>query len=57
MKQLKSLEETIKDIEMDIKKNPDPFLLTTLQRLKIYRDYELDRLVKKTGKCFIRERI
>jgi hypothetical protein len=34
------------DIEMEIKKNPNPFLLTTLQRLKIYRDYELERSVK-----------
>ena len=46
MKQLKSLDETIAEIEVEIKRNPDPFLASTLERLKIYRDFEIDNVVK-----------
>ena len=46
MKQLKSLDETIAEIEAEIKKNPDPFLASTLERLKIYRDFDINNVVK-----------
>jgi hypothetical protein len=49
MKYLKDLDSTITDIETEIKKNPHPFLFSTLKRLKIYRDNEVN--------MFERERI
>jgi len=47
MRQLKSLNETIKEVEMEIRNNPDPFLVSTLQRLKIYRDNKFDGYIVK----------
>ena len=47
MRQLKSLNDTIKEVEMEIKNNPDPFLFSTLQRLKIYRDNNFDMYLVK----------
>ena len=47
MKQLKGLDETIAEIEAELKRNPNQFLASTLERLKIYRDYEIDNVVKK----------
>ena len=44
-KQLKCLEDTIVELEREIKKNPNPFLISTLERLKVYRTFELERLV------------
>lgn len=42
MKNLKDLDSTIADIEAEIKKNPHPFLLSTLKRLNVYRDNEVN---------------
>lgn len=40
-RQLKCLDDTIAEIEREIKKNPDRFLISTLERLKLYRDYDM----------------
>lgn len=40
-KQLKCLDDTIAEIEREIKKNPDRFLISTLERLILYRDYNM----------------
>jgi len=44
-KQLKCLEDTIVELEKEIKQNPNPFLISTLERFKVYRTFELERLV------------
>ena len=46
-KQLKCLDDTIVEIETEIEKNPDRFLIFTLERLKLYRDYNVERGVEK----------
>ena len=46
-KRLKCLDDTIAEIEREIEKNPDRFLISTLERLKLYRDYSVDSLVEK----------
>ena len=46
-KRLKCLDDTIAEIEREIEKNPDRFLISTLERLKLYRDYGVDSLVEK----------
>ena len=46
-KRLKCLDETIAEIEKEIEKNPDRFLISTLERLKLYRDYSVDSLIDK----------
>jgi hypothetical protein len=46
-KRLKCLDDTIAEIEKEIEKNPDRFLFSTLERLKLYRDYGVDSLVEK----------
>lgn len=56
MKQLKSLNETIADIEAEVRNNPNPFLISTLERLKFYRDYEIDNVVKKIDEHQIQRR-
>jgi hypothetical protein len=53
MKRLKDLNSTIADIEAEIKKNPHPFLLTTLNRLKIYRDNKVNIHERKHSKLVI----
>ena len=45
--QLKCLEDTISEIEREIEHNPHPFLVSTLERLKLYRDNEIDKMVAK----------
>ena len=49
-KRLKCLDDTIAEIEREIEKNPDRFLISTLERLKLYRDYGVDSLVDKVVK-------
>ena len=49
-KRLKCLDDTIAEIEREIEKNPDRFLVSTLERLKLYRDYGVDSLVNKVVK-------
>ena len=58
IKSLKILEDTIVDIEEEIRVNPHPFLISTLERLKLYRDQEMDRMIvkKKTQKIGIRKK-
>ena len=56
MKQLKGLDDTIAEIEEELKRNPNKFLTSTLERLKIYRDYEIDNIVKKIDDQIIEER-
>jgi len=46
-KRLKCLDDTIAEIEGEIEKNPDRFLISTLERLKLYRDHGVDSLVDK----------
>jgi hypothetical protein len=46
-KRLKCLDDTIAEIEKEIEKNPDRFLISTLERLKLYRDHGVDSLVEK----------
>ncbi len=46
-KRLKCLDDTIAEIEKEIEKNPDRFLISTLERLQLYRDYDVDSLVEK----------
>ena len=48
-KRLKCLDDTIAEIEREIEKNPDRFLISTLERLKLYRDYNVDSLIDKVG--------
>ena len=48
-KRLKCLDDTIAEIEKEIEKNPDRFLISTLERLKLYRDYNVDSLIDKVG--------
>ena len=50
MKCLKDLDSTIADIEAEIMKNPHPFLLSTLNRLKIYRDNEVNIFERENTK-------
>ena len=45
-KRLKCLDDTITEIETEMEKNSDQFLISTLERLKLYRDHDLDSLVK-----------
>ena len=49
-KRLKCLDDTIAEIEREIEKNPDRFLISTLERLKLYRDYGVGSLVDKVVK-------
>ena len=49
-KRLKCLDDTIAEIEREIEKKPDRFLVSTLERLKLYRDYGVDSLVNKVVK-------
>jgi hypothetical protein len=49
-KRLKCLDDTIAEIEREIEKNPDQFLISTLERLKLYRDYGVDSIVEKVVK-------
>ena len=49
-KRLKGLDETIAEIEKEIEKNPDRFLISTLERLKLYRDYSVDSLIDTVGR-------
>ena len=46
-KRLKCLEDTIAEIETEIEKNPDQFLISTLERLRLYRDYDVDSIVER----------
>ncbi len=46
-KRLKCLEDTIAEIETEIEKKPDQFLISTLERLRLYKDYDVDSLVEK----------
>ena len=46
-KQLKCLDETISEIEREVEENPHPFLVSTLERLRFYRDNELDKVVER----------
>jgi hypothetical protein len=46
-KRLKCLEDTIAEIETEIEKNSDQFLISTLERLRLYKDYDVDSLVEK----------
>ena len=47
MRYLKDLDSTIADIEAENKKNADPFLLFTLNRLKIYRDNGINKFERR----------
>lgn len=49
-KRLKCLDDTIAEIEREIENNPDQFLISTLDRLKLYRDYGVDSIVDKVVK-------
>ena len=49
-KQLKCLEDTIAEIEREIEENPHPFLITTLERLRLYKDHDIAYLVEKKDK-------
>jgi len=49
-KRLKCLDDTIAEIEKEIEINPDRFLISTLERLKLYRDYSVDSLIDKVGR-------
>ena len=49
-KRLKCLDDTIAEIEKEIEKTPDPFLISTLERLKLYRDYNVDSLIDTVGR-------
>ena len=46
-KQLKCLDETIAELEREVEINPHPFLLSTLERLKLYRDNEIDKIMER----------
>ena len=46
-KRLKCLDDTIAEIETEIEKNPGRFLISTLERLRLYKDYDVDSLVEK----------
>jgi hypothetical protein len=50
MKRLKGLNDTIAEIETEIKKKPNLFLISTLKRLKLCRDYDLDNIVEKIAR-------
>lgn len=43
---LKLLDDTIVEIEEEIEKNPNEFLISTLERLKIYRENEIKSMIK-----------
>ena len=46
-KSLKTLDDMIEEIEEEIEKNPNQFLISTLERLKIYRKNEIKSMIKK----------
>lgn len=47
---LNGLDETIIEIENELKNNPDPFLFSTLERLKMYQENELKKLIENAKK-------
>lgn len=53
MKDLKDLDSTIADIKIEIKKNPHPFLFSTLKRLLIYRDNEVNMFERERNRIEI----
>ena len=56
MKHLKSLDDTITEIEEELKRNPNKFLASTLERLKIYKDYDIEKIVEKIDDQILDER-
>lgn len=46
-KKLKTLDDTIAEIEAEVEKNPDRFLVSTLERLKQYRDNDVEHIIEK----------